>query len=100
PDGMVPKGWENKVMHSEVTVGGNTLMASDGCSEQENFSGFRLSLTLPTVADVERVFSALAEGGRVDAPLEQTFWSAKYGQVTDEFGLGWMVMVQPETHGA
>jgi PhnB protein len=30
-------------------------------------------------------------------PLTKTFWSPLYGQVTDQFGVGWMVMIPGET---
>ncbi len=96
PEGMVPPGFENKIMHSEFTVGNLTVMASDGCDEATTFSGFRLALSVPTAADADRVFNALAEGGTVDMPLGPTFWSPRFGQVTDRFNVGWMVMVPGE----
>ena len=48
PPGMVPAGWDNKVMHTTLRVGNANVMASDGCSEGLNFQGFSLSLTAPT----------------------------------------------------
>lgn len=96
PEGLLPPDWEHKIMHSEFTIGQTMVMASDGCAETPNFAGFRLALTVPTEADAERVFHALAEGGTVDMPLVRTFWSPLYGQLTDKFGVGWMVMVPGE----
>lgn len=93
PEGMLPRGFENKIMHAEFRVGSLTVMASDGCDDQATFSGFRLALLVPTEAEVDRVFAALAEGGKIDMPLGPTFWSPRYGQVTDRFNVGWMVMV-------
>lgn len=92
PPGMVPEGWEEKVMHTSFRIGETAVMASDGCNDS-SFNGFSLSLTVPTEADAERVFAALAEGGKVEMPLGQTFWSPKFGMLTDRFGLGWMVTV-------
>ena len=63
PPGMVPPGWENKIMHATLRIGDANLMASDGCSEGTNFQGFSLSLTAANEADASRKFSALAEGG-------------------------------------
>src|SRR6266571_497906 len=89
PPGMVPPGWENKVMHTSFRVGETTLMASDGCSPEDgNFAGFSLSLTAPSEAEAERVFAALSEGGTVKMPLTKTFWTPKFGMLTDRFGLG------------
>lgn len=94
PEGMLPPGYENKIMHCSFRIGSSTLMASDGCGEKENFSGFSLSITVPDEATADRVFAALAEQGEVKMPLEKTFWSPRFGMVTDRFGLGWMVSVQ------
>ncbi|MEZ6047923.1 MAG: YciI family protein [Planctomycetaceae bacterium] len=96
PEGMLQEGFENKVMHCEFSVGQTTLMGSDGCNDASNFEGFRLALTTETTSDAEKVFASLAEGGTVDMPLMKTFFSPLYGQVTDKFGLGWMVMVPGE----
>src|SRR5882724_12595500 len=71
--GMVPPGFENKIMHCSFRVGGTTLMASDGCSaDQPEFEGFSLSLTVPSEAEADRAFAALAEGGQVRMPLTKT----------------------------
>jgi PhnB protein len=43
--------------------------------------------------EADRVFAALADGGHVQMPLNKTFWSPRFGMVTDRFGLGWMVTV-------
>ena len=45
PPEMLQAGFENKVMHASITIGGNRLMASDGCDDKSNFDGFRLALT-------------------------------------------------------
>jgi len=93
PPGVLPPGFENKVMHASFRVGDICLMASDGCDTTSHFDGFRLALSVSTEADAHRAFNALAEGGNVDMPLTKTFWSPCYGMVTDRFKVGWMVMV-------
>ncbi len=96
PEGMMPPGWENKVMHCDFTIGQTMVLASDGCDATSKFDGFRLALTVPTEADADRVFGALAHEGTVDMPLGTTFWSPRFGMLTDKFGVGWMVMVPGE----
>ena len=92
--GMIPPGSENKIMHVSFRIGDTTVMASDGrCTGQANFQGFSLSLTVANEAEADRKFAALAEGGQVQMPLAKTFWSPRFGMVTDRFGLGWMVTV-------
>jgi len=93
PPGMVPPGWENKIMHTSLRVGNTTVMASDGCSEGTNFQGFSLSLSVANDAEAKRVFTALTDGGQVKMPLGKTFWSPCFGMVVDRFGVGWMVTV-------
>jgi len=95
PPGMIPAGWENKVMHTSFRIGETLVMASDGCSEGAKFEGFSLSLSLPAAADVDRAFNALAAGGKVKMPLNKTFWSPRFGMLEDKFGIGWMVSVLP-----
>lgn len=93
PPGMLAPGFEDKVMHATFHIAGNTLMASDGCDSNSSFSGFKLSIALPTEAETARAFSALAEGGSVQMPLSKTFWSPCFGMLTDRFGLSWMITI-------
>jgi PhnB protein len=69
-------------------------MASDGCGDGEPFKGFSLSLALPDEAAARRAFDALAVGGKVETPLNKTFWSPCFGMLTDKFGLGWMITIE------
>ena len=93
PADKIPPGFEKKVMHSSFRIGETTLMASDGCEVNNPFKGFSLALSVATEAESDRLFNALAEGGKVTMPLSKTFWSPRYGMVTDRFGIDWMVMV-------
>jgi PhnB protein len=94
PEGAVAPGFENKVMHASLRIGGAVLMASDGMGfGVPEFKGFSLSIDAPDVAGADRMFNALAEGGVVKMPLGKTFWSPRFGMVADRFGVGWMVSV-------
>jgi PhnB protein len=95
--GVVPPGFENKIMHSSFRVGGTLVMASDGCSaDKPNFEGFSLALSVADEAEADRVFNALANAGQVCMPLAKTFWSPRFGMVADKFGVHWMVSVMPQ----
>ncbi len=96
PPGTVPDGWEDKIMHASFRIGGSLVMASDGCESAPAFSGFSLSLSASTPDEADGLFAALAEGGNVTMPLGETFWSPRFGMLTDRFGLGWMIGVEPE----
>ncbi|MDP3841679.1 MAG: VOC family protein [Oxalobacteraceae bacterium] len=92
PD-MCPPGSEEKVMHSNFRIGETTLMASDGRVQGKPvFQGFSLSISVPTDADAQRLFSALSEGGQVQMPLAKTFYASSFGMVADRFGVSWMII--------
>jgi len=87
---------ENKIMHSCFRIGNTQVMASDGRAQGKPiFQGFALSLSAKDEADADRVFNALADGGRVQMPLAKTFFSPRFGMVADRFGVGWMVIARP-----
>jgi PhnB protein len=93
-----PSGSENKIMHASLKIGETILMASDGrCQGKPDFQGFALSVGVPDEAEAKRVFTALADGGQVCAPLAKTFFSPSFGMVADRFGVMWMVIV-PVNH--
>ena len=95
--GMVPPGFENKIMHVSFRVGETTVMASDNCAaEKSSFEGFSLAISVPSEAEADRAFGALAEGGQVRMPLMKTFWSPRFGMLVDRFGVAWMVSVPGE----
>ncbi len=94
PPGTIPPGFENKIMHAGLRIGESIVMASDGrCEGKPSFQGFSLSLTVADEAEADRLFAALAESGEVQLPLTKTFFSPRFGMVTDRFGVGWMIQV-------
>ena len=94
PPGMVPPNFDDKIMHTSFRIGDTAVMASDGCTDgKTNFKGFSLSLAVAKEADADRYFNALADGGEVQMPLGKTFWSPRFGMLTDRFGVGWMINV-------
>jgi PhnB protein len=94
--GTTPPGTENKVMHASFRLGDSSVMASDGrCQGNPDFKGFSLSLTASSGDEAERMFSVLSDGGAVQMPLTQTFFSSHFGVVADRFGVSWMIYVEP-----
>jgi PhnB protein len=92
--GMIPPSSENKVMHANLRIGDTSVMASDGrCGGKPHFDGFALSLRVATETEADRVFAALADGGKVQMPLTKTFFSPRFGMVADRFGVMWMILV-------
>jgi PhnB protein len=92
----LPAEARNRIMHARLVVGDQVLMASDwhcgpGVAPFEKPFGFRVSLTVDKIAEAERVYAALAEGGNADMPLQKTFFAERFGMLTDRFGVPWMV---------
>jgi PhnB protein len=86
-------GPADKVMHSCFRIGETRVMASDGrCQGKPNFQGISLSLSVGSVAEAERLFAALGDGGQVQLPLTKTFFSPRFGMLADRFGVSWMII--------
>ena len=99
PPGVLQPGFEQKVMHAAFRIGESTILASDGCDDKSRFSGFSLAVYVKDAAEADRVFGALGAGGTVQMPLAKTFWSPRYGMLTDRFGVSCMVMVPGDPPG-
>jgi PhnB protein len=97
PPGRIPAGWENKIMHASLLLNDTRIMASDDCTGgSKTRSGFALVLSTATEVEADHAFTALSDGGKVSMPLSKTFFSPKFGMLTDKFGIMWMVMVQSQ----
>lgn len=97
PEGMVAPGSENKVMHCSFKIGDSRIMATDGgCTGGGKFEGISLAMSHKTVAETEKCFNALAQGGQVTMPLGPTFFSPSFGMLVDRFGICWMIVTEQE----
>lgn len=89
---QTPPEWRDKIIHVRMEVGDRVIMGSDCPPQQfEKPQGFSVSLSVKDAPEAERIFKALAEGGKVLMPLGKTFWSPNFAMVTDRFGIPWMV---------
>lgn len=89
---QTPAGWHDAILHARLIVGDQILMGSDlPPNSHEEAQGFSVSLIVDTPAEAERIFHALAEGGKVQMPLAETFWAVRFGMLVDRFGIPWMV---------
>ena len=50
-----------------------------------------VSVNVPEEAEAERIFAALSEGATIQMPMEETFWSPRFGMLRDRFGTNWMI---------
>jgi PhnB protein len=89
------------IMHAALTNGDELLMGADDMSGSYdgNVSGLCVNWAAPDAGEAKRVFDALAEGGQVQQPLSETFFSPAFGMCTDPFGIPWMIMVDMPSPG-
>lgn len=83
---------KDRVMHAELRLGGGVIMISDGPPGMPipNDSNTHVSLQYENPNEMAGHFEALAAGGQVTMPLQDTFWGAKFGMLTDRFRIRWM----------
>jgi PhnB protein len=86
----------DKIAHIALPLGPhNTLMATDVVSSwgrpSEQGNQFYINLEVESIAEGERLFSALSKDGTTEMPLMETEWAARYGICKDKFGVQWMV---------
>ncbi|MHC8950202.1 VOC family protein [Sphingobacterium hungaricum] len=88
----------NKIMHIELPIGNNTLMANDvpevlgRVSETENRS--KIAIRAESREEADKLFNGLSEGGEVEVPIEESNWGY-YGMFRDKFGIEWIVDFSP-----
>jgi PhnB protein len=95
---QVKPEWKNAVLHARISLGGTELMGADVPGAQPMRSAY-LSLMVETDAEAERIYSALAQGGEVFMPMQETFFATRFGQVRDRFGLNWMIIHERPMEG-
>lgn len=89
----VPEDCRDRIIHVRLLAGDQVLMGSDTTPERpyNGINGCSVSLNVTRIAEAERVFAALADGGTIQMPLEATFWAVRFGMLVDRFGVPWMV---------
>ncbi len=83
------------VIHAELKNGGIDFMASTGHPGMpvEFGNNIHMSISGSDEEALKKYFDGLASGGKVDMPLAKQFWGDTYGQLTDKFGVHWMVNI-------
>lgn len=96
----IPESAKNRIMHVHLQIGDQALMGSDAmpgadatCGGYQPAQGLWVSIHAADVAEGQRLFDALAQGGQTVMPFGATFWSPGFGMTKDRFGTPWMVNV-------
>lgn len=92
PEMQMPDMNPNSVMHARL-VGPVSLMASDSPKASDESAKIELAVNGPAAdeAKMREMFEKLADGGKVTMKLEKMPWGDIYGQLTDKYGIQWMM---------
>lgn len=84
--------YKDKVMHARFVFDGNMIMISDVFKGQtvSTDGNIQLSIDVEDENRLNDIFSKIAGGGRITMPLQDQFWGARFGMLTDKFGIHWM----------
>jgi len=82
----------NKIFHTTLMVGDSAIMASDSFGPESPNIGNNISLAIggEDLAAADEMFNKMAEGGTVIMPMAETYWAARFGMLTDKYGINWM----------
>ena len=89
----MPPQMKESILHSSLINGGLVLMGSDMVSEQGLIKGNAVSLCIncSSEKEIKTFYEKLSSGGKKDHPLENTFWGAVFGDLTDKYGNHWLL---------
>ena len=101
PDQPLADDDKNLVMHVALPITGGHLLRGTDASESMGFTlvqgnNIHINLEPDTLEETQRLFNALAEGGKVSMQLEKMFWGDTFGSLTDKFGINWMLNFHEE----
>jgi PhnB protein len=88
---------KGKLMNASLLGGDVDLRGSDTAKASPETKKVELCLTGSDEAHLREIFDGLAEGGTVKTPLEKMFWGDIFGQLTDKYGVDWMVDITPQS---
>jgi PhnB protein len=96
---QTPANFRSKIMHARLAVGEETLMGSDAPPDRyEASKGISVCLGVDKPEDADRIFQALSEKATVTMPIQKTFWALRFGMLTDQFGIPWMINCEAPPH--
>jgi len=91
-DRKPPADWQKKISHATFALADLRFSGSDALPGQyQKPQGFALQFNLSDPVEAKRIFTALAENGTVQMPLQETFWALLFGMLVDRFGIPWLI---------
>lgn len=82
----------DRVLHAMLHVGAGVIMVSDMMPDAAvpGVGNVQVTLHYDDPVEMARAYDALAEGGKASMPIHDAFWGAKFGELTDAFGISWL----------
>lgn len=96
---QIPAGQKGNVMHARITIGDTDVLGSD--VPPERFDPMRsvyLSLGVDSIAEAERIYNLLSDGGQIFMPMAETFFAHRFAMLRDKFGTSWMILNEKPMH--
>ena len=88
----VPPGFRCKIVHATLSIGDQILQGADTTPDRyQRPAGMSLSLDVKDPVEADRIFRALSEKATIQMPIQETFWAQRFGMLTDQFGVPWMI---------
>ena len=89
---QVPPEWGKRIYHATFAFGERTFGAADSPpGGYRRPQGFSLMIGVDAPVNADRIFQRLSEKGTVQMPLQETHWAQRFGVLTDQFGIPWMI---------
>lgn len=90
---QMPERIQKQILHSTLIKDSLVLMASDIVRNNTYLKGNTISLTLncSTEDELHQFFQNLSKNGEILDPIQEQFWGAKFGSLTDKYGIIWLL---------
>ena len=87
---------QEKMIHISLKISPHTtLMATDSMGNEGSGlnigNNFHICLQTDSEKEADKLFHALSKEGKIEMPMNKTFWGAYFGMCLDKFGTQWMI---------
>ncbi|HEY7637162.1 MAG TPA: VOC family protein [Gemmatimonadales bacterium] len=91
----IQAGPDGRIGQARLETDGVLVIGSDGHPDYPAKVGENMALSLAGTDGprLTRIFSDLAEGGKVNMPLAKQPWGGEVGWLVDRFGIAWTVSI-------
>ncbi|MCP4177694.1 MAG: VOC family protein [bacterium] len=94
----IPEEYKGKILHAELKFGDAVIMATDSMMGPKifNYNNVHVYISAKTSSEAEKFFNNLSVDGKITMSFKETFWNAKFGALSDKYGINWMIQCEQE----